>query len=106
MCKTITVDFNIDYFKNTKLFTGRKNGKAAKKYFNVSNGDFFIIKSANDQVITSSYFLGLLGDELIDLLNRSKDINDLISKIDTSALNKTSNDECIRAIRRGLSKNE
>lgn len=106
MNKVIKVNFNIEHFKDTKLFTGRKNGKAAKTYFKIDNGDRFVINAADDQIITSSYFLGLLGDELTKLLNDSKDINDLISKVDVSTLNKVSQDECIRAIRRGLVRNE
>lgn len=85
------------------LFTGRKNGKKAKTYFNVKDGDSFVFLANEDQVITSSYFLGLVGEELTRLLSKSKDINDLISKIEISSLNKTSQDECIRAIKRGLS---
>jgi len=48
----------------------------------------------------------LIGDELRILLSNLNDINELISKIDTSSLNQVSQEECVRAVRRGLSSDE
>lgn len=104
--KTLIVDFSQSDLKNITLFTGRKNGRKAKSLFSVTPCDYYIFRANKDQVITSSYFLGLIGDELRVLLDRLNDINELISKIDVSSLNTISQEECIRAIRRGLSSNE
>jgi len=104
--KTLIIDFSQSDLKNITLFTGRKNGRKAKSLFSVTPCDYYIFIANNDQVITSSYFLGLIGDELRILLDRLNDINELISKIDVSSLNTISQEECIRAIRRGLSSNE
>lgn len=87
---------------NVTLFTGRKNGKAAKPYFNVKQGTFYIFKANDDQVITSSYFLGLVGDELSNLLGDLENISELLEHIDTESISITSQNECVRAIKRGL----
>ena len=104
--RTLTIDFSQNDLKNVTLFTGRKNGRKSKSLFSVTPCDQYIFKANKDQVITSSYFLGLIGDELRILLGNLNDINELISKIDTSSLNKVSQEECVRAIRRGLSSDE
>ncbi len=87
------------------LFTGRKNGRKAKKHFTISNADFFIFRANENQVITSSYFLGLVGEELITLLNKleKNNINEFLRCIDTQNINAISQNECVRAIKRGLS---
>ncbi|EJB8442490.1 hypothetical protein MW350_001954 [Vibrio parahaemolyticus] len=87
------------------LFTGRKNGRKAKKHFTISNADYFIFRANENQVITSSYFLGLVGEELIALLNKleNSNINELLTCIDTQDINTVSQNECVRAIKRGLS---
>jgi hypothetical protein len=85
------------------LFTGRKNGRKARKHYNIRNANGFIFKANENQVITSSYFLGLVGDELTCLLLDLRDINELLEKVDTDGLNETSKNECVRAIKRGLS---
>lgn len=104
--RTLTIDFSQNDLKNVTLFTGRKNGRKAKSLFSVTPCDQYIFKANSDQVITSSYFLGLIGDELRILLGNLNDINELISKIDTSSLNQVSQEECVRAVRRGLSSDE
>lgn len=106
MKESITVDFTKGGFENLSLFTGRKNGKKAKANFNISNAGSFIFLANPDQVITSSYFLGLVGDELTYLLGEGGSINDLLEKIDFSSLNEVSRNECIRAIKRGIISNE
>ncbi|MCH9408106.1 MULTISPECIES: hypothetical protein [Pantoea] len=102
----VIIDFSTPEMSEITLFTGRKNGKKAKPYFKVRGGDYFLIKANDNQVITSSYFLGLIGDELFTLLKRLKDINELIERIDFTGINTTSQDECVRAIKRGLSSND
>ncbi|MEZ8191736.1 MULTISPECIES: hypothetical protein [Vibrio] len=94
----------IDFTKleSTTLFTGRKNGKRAKDKFGIKTAKKFLFKAAPEQVITSSYFLGLVGDELKHLLLGLKDINELLEHMDTDSLNEISKNECIRAVRRGL----
>jgi len=95
----------VDFSKmpEISLFTGRKNGRKARTYFQINDADRFIFKANSDQVITSSYFLGLIGDELAALLLKLNDINELITYVDTDSLNSTSQNECVRAIKRGLS---
>ncbi|WP_272694927.1 hypothetical protein [Providencia sp. PROV144] len=106
MSDKLIVNFDDSYFGGKTLFTGRQNGKKAKTHFQIKNADFFIIKANADQVITSSYFLGLLSEELMALLKKLNNINELIDRVDTSSLNEVSKNECIRAIRRGLADNE
>lgn len=96
----ITIDFSS--MPNVTLFTGRKNGKAAKPYFNVKQGTFYIFKANDDQVITSSYFLGLVGDELSNLLGDLENISELLKHISTENISAISQNECVRAIKRGL----
>jgi len=103
---TLTIDFSQNSLRDVTLFTGRKNGRKAKALFSVALCDRYVFKANKEQVITSSYFLGLIGDELRILLNKLSSINELISRIDTSSLNVVSQEECVRAIRRGLSSNE
>lgn len=102
----VTIDFSSGEMAGISLFTGRKNGRKAKQYFKVRDGDFFVFLANEQQVITSSYFLGLVGDELTNLLKKSNDINGLLEKIDFSKLNEVSRNECVRAIKRGLSEDE
>lgn len=98
--------FVIDFskLKDTTLFTGRKNGKRAKIKFNIKNANKYQIIANSQQVITSSYFLGLMGEELNELLSKQSNINELLEKIDIKNLNDVSKNECIRAIRRGLTR--
>ena len=97
-----TVDFTSPEFRDVTLFTGRKNGKKARSYFKIQKADGYKFLTNSEQVITSSYFLGLIGDELLELLNQVKDINELLLRVDTGSLNETSKNECVRAIKRGL----
>ncbi|HBL8927146.1 TPA: hypothetical protein LTW74_002101 [Enterobacter hormaechei] len=103
---TVTLDFTSGDMADISLFTGRKNGRKAKQYFNVRNGDRFIFIANDYQVITSSYFLGLVGEELTTLLKKLNNINDLLLRVDFTQLNEVSQNECVRAIKRGLSENE
>ncbi|WBA13446.1 hypothetical protein [Salinivibrio kushneri] len=96
----LTIDFAER--DDVTLFTGRKNGKRAKAKFGIKRASQFRLKADQEQVITSSYFLGLLGEELQDLFLKVKDINELLDRINTEELNETSKNECIRAVRRGL----
>ncbi|RXQ03305.1 hypothetical protein EGL69_13615 [Vibrio parahaemolyticus] len=96
----LLIDFST--LEKTTLFTGRKNGKRAKERFGVRNARQFKFIANQGQVITSSYFLGLVGEELKDLLHSLRDINELLEHLDTDSLNDISKNECIRAVRRGL----
>ncbi|EJK2105645.1 hypothetical protein [Vibrio cholerae] len=98
---TLIIDFS--GFESASLFTGRKNGNRAREHFHVKDADYFVFKANKDQLVTSSYFLGLVGKELMNLLSKVKDTNDLLTKVDMSGLNPDSQEECTRAIRRGLS---
>jgi len=100
--KKITVDFTVNEYKGITLFTGRKNGKKAKSNFSISNADRFEFIGNADQVVTSSFFLGLVGDELKVIFNEVGSINKLIEHVDLDKLNAVSKNECIRAIKRGL----
>jgi len=101
--KEVIIDFSKNDMSAITLFTGRKNGKKAKSYFDVRFGDKYVFIAKDTQVITSSFFLGLVGDELINLLSKLSDINSLMERLDFSQLNEVSRNECIRAIKRGLS---
>ncbi|ELB2881599.1 hypothetical protein ACA877_003278 [Vibrio alginolyticus] len=96
------VDFTTDEFSEITLFTGRKTGKKARPYFNIKKADGYKFIANQNQVITSSYFLGLIGDELAEILDTVDDINALLERVDTTSLNETSKNECVRAIKRGL----
>ena len=102
----MTIDFTKNGFEKLTLFTGRKNGKKAKEAFKINNASKFIFIANNEQVITSSYFLGLVGDELTVLLNEVGTINNLLEFVDLSSLNEVSRNECERAIKRGIITNE
>lgn len=99
--------FEVDFrqMPDVTLFTGRKNGRKARQYFNVRSADAYRFIANDNQVITSSYFLGLIGNELIELLNtlNSNSINELLKRVHTGQLNPVSQNECVRAIKRGLS---
>ncbi|MBE3791978.1 hypothetical protein AAFX19_14270 [Vibrio harveyi] len=97
----LTIDFS--KFDNASLFTGRKNGYRAREHFGVRNAEYFVFKAKHEQLVTSSYFLGLVGAELLHLLASLEDTNELLTRIDMSGLNPDSAEECTRAIRRGLS---
>ena len=88
-------------FKNTTnntLFTGRKNGVKARELFSIKPVDIYEIRSAENQLITSSYFLGLLGEEL----KRFGTPNHILEHLNMAELSEKSKDECIRAIKRGF----
>lgn len=102
----IMIDFTKNGYENVTLFTGRKNGKKAKEIFKISKADSYVFLSKENQVITSSFFLGLLGDELLELFKKTGNINKLIDMVDLSNLNDVSRNECLRAIKRGIVTNE
>ena len=94
----LVVDFTNDELKNITLFTGRKNGKKSKSMFGIKNSEFFVFIGNPDQVITSSYFLGLIGEELSNLLKEVGSINNLLDRVDLNNINEVSRNECVRAI--------
>ena len=85
------------------LLSGRKNGERAHKTLNVRLKEGYEIIARDDQLITSSYFLGLIGDELVKLANEKGSVDLVISKLDLDKLNDKSKDECLRAVRRSIS---
>lgn len=99
MMAALTVNFGE---LDSPLLTGRKNGNRARDKFHiVESEDGYILTSSRDQLITSSYFLGLLGIEL----KKYSTANEALEKINMEGLSEKSRDECTRAIRRGLSTN-
>ena len=99
------IDMKIIDFRSfpSTLFTGRKNGNRAKAHFGISNQVFetYILIARHDQVITSSYFLGLLGDSLKSFGGPLE----ILKHIDLSQISSISRDECEKAIKRGLTTN-
>ncbi|MGF1839173.1 hypothetical protein [Vibrio atlanticus] len=98
---TKTQIINLTELKST-LLSGRKNGERAHKQFNVSLADEYKIIADKDQLITSSYFLGLIGDELVKMAQIFDSVDTVISKLDLSDVNDKSKNECIRAVRRSI----
>lgn len=92
----------IDFEKmsDTKIFSGRQNGVKARDYFNIHESEKYFIKTGNDQLITSSYFLGLLGELLSKQFSTP---NEVLNALDFEASNEISRREMVKAIRRGLS---
>ncbi|MDR6962515.1 hypothetical protein [Shewanella putrefaciens] len=80
------------------LLTGRSNGKRARKILNVRPADRYVLTSAQDLLVTSSYFLGLIGEEL----SAFSSPNDALQHLDLSGLSPQSREECIKAVKRGL----
>lgn len=92
----------IDFSKmaDTKIFSGRQNGVKARIHFNIHESKKYRIKTTDDQLITSSYFLGLLGD----LLSRQfSSPNEVLGAIDFEESSEKSKIEMVKAVRRGLS---
>lgn len=93
------IDFSI---LKTSLLTGRENGKKAREKFGVEKSSIYIIKTSEDQMVTSSYFLGLLGEVLSSQFSSPKEA---LASIDFNGVNDKSRRECTKAIQRGLSSN-
>lgn len=85
------------------LLSGRKNGERAHRSLHVKLTDGYEIIARDDQLITSSYFLGLIGEELVKLASANSSVESVITKLDLSKLNEKSKDECVRAVRRSIS---
>jgi hypothetical protein len=95
--------FEIDFSKiESELLTGRKNGNRARDFFKITESDFYILKSSANQLITSSYFLGLLEVELL----KSKNASIALTRVDMKGLSAASKEECEKAIKRGLAKTQ
>jgi hypothetical protein len=82
------------------LFTGRKNGLRAREQFRVPslNSDVYELIARDDQLITSSFFLGLLSDDL----KRFGTPENILKRVKLDKVSKASQDECVKAIKRGL----
>lgn len=104
--KTVKVDFTVNELRTITLFTGRKNGKKAKSMFSIQDADYFVFIGNQDQVVTSSYFLGLVGEELSNLFKKVGSINSLLDRVDLKSVNDVSRNECVRAIKRGIFSND
>ena len=84
---------------DSALLTGRENGKRARDKFHIKlSKDGYQLISSDDQLITSSYFLGLLGEELKSF----RYANDALDRIDMKKLSIKSREELTLAIKRGL----
>jgi hypothetical protein len=98
----ITIDFAK---QDSTLFSGRKNGERAKNTLIVNDSKkdqkvrFF---SKEGQLITSSFFLGLLDD----YIRHFSSVNELMNNLDMNGLDPISREECLRAIKRGAAKNQ
>lgn len=98
----ITVDFST---QQSTLFSGRKNGARAREQLiksNMLDDKKMKFSSKAGQLITSSFFLGLLGD----YLQRYNSIDEVIKNIDIEDLDPISREECLRALKRGSTKNQ
>ena len=104
--KEVIIDFTTNNFESVTLFTGRKNGKRARSSFPIDNADYFKFISNNDQVITSSYFLGLIGERLNAIYSTVGSISEIINRVNLTELNEVSRNECMRAIKRGIASGE
>ncbi|MBA0190116.1 hypothetical protein H4F50_20935 [Pectobacterium brasiliense] len=100
--ESVVVDFTVNELKSITLFTGRKNGKKAKSILGIKNSEYFVFIGNPDQVITSSYFLGLVGEELSNLFKKLGTVNYLLDRVDLNGVNEVSRNECVRAIKRGI----
>lgn len=94
----------IDFRKfDSNLFSGRKNGERAQTKFQLKAHDYYIFIAHKEQLITSSYFLGLMSHELKRLSEQEHgNINNLIERLNTDGLNEKSTDECLRAVKRSI----
>lgn len=98
----ITIDFAK---QDSTLFSGRKNGERAKNTFIVNDGkkdQKVIFYSKEGQLITSSFFLGLLDD----YIRHFSSVNELMQNLNMDGLDPISREECLRAIKRGAAKNQ
>ncbi|MGI2872282.1 hypothetical protein ACRTC7_11035 [Vibrio fluvialis] len=84
------------------LLTGRKNGERAHDTLRVEQTQQYKIVARQEQLVTSSYFLGLLGNELVSMAEELGSVNEVLEKINIEQLNPKSKEECIRAIRRSI----
>lgn len=100
----ITVDFST---QDSTLFSGRKNGERARENLIKKTGETLDDKrmqffSKDGQLITSSFFLGLLGEYLYQFHN----MDDVFEYINLNGLDRRSKEECLRALRRGATRSE
>lgn len=88
------------------LFTGPKNGKKFRKEMKVCNFDHLSIQVKEGQVITSSFFYGLIGEELKKLFKKlgfehnTEGIKKLKEILDYSELSEINKSEFERFLRR------
>jgi len=98
------VDFTKE-FGNQDLYSGRKNGERAREQLfskpNIVNDGKWKFISRAGQFISSSYFLGLLGDSIFSFST----VNEAFKYINLDELDQASKEECIRAIKRGTTPN-
>ncbi|WP_095497200.1 hypothetical protein [Paraferrimonas haliotis] len=97
----ITIDFS-KY--PSELWSGRKNGIQAQKRFlegQDNDGQCKIKLKANEsQVITSSFYLGLLEDRLL----KYSSINNVLNNVEFEGINEESQKEFLNAVKRNLFK--
>jgi hypothetical protein len=93
--------FNIELVSNeSKLLTGRSNGQRARSRYGIEIAEKYIITADPELLVTSSYFLGLLGVEL----SKFGTPREALEHLDLRGLSTQSQEECIKAVKRGLSK--
>ncbi len=98
----ITVDFS-SIGPDRTLFAGRKNGERARSLIKEVNAQNYVnltiyLCAEPEQIITSSYFLGLFGKFIKNYSNASEAKRHL----NFDGLSKKSQEECIRAVERGF----
>jgi hypothetical protein len=103
----IDIDFKKQY-PDATLFAGRKNGQRAREIIMTAKSELdkadkkIAFHCSEEQLITSSYFLGLLEEYLVQF----ETIEDVFEHINLSDLNNPASlNECKRAIRRGAATN-
>jgi hypothetical protein len=100
-----TLDKNLIDFTviNSELLTGRKHGERSKKNnnFKIIKADKYYFKIGRNQLVTSSYIIGLLENEIQELINKYDNLNDVIKCFNLNEVfNKESKEEIIRGVRR------
>lgn len=81
------------------LLTGRSNGQRARSRYAIRIADKYILSSDPKLLVTSSFFLGLIGPELSVYTTP----NEALEHLDLDGLSEQSRKECIKAVKRGLS---
>lgn len=90
------------------LFCGNKNGYKFREKMKIKEFDYMVFICKEKQVVTSSFLVGLLKDEILDLYDkiyirtgRERDtINEIWGRIDLTNISKTNKMEFERFLNR------